>query len=83
MYYCRLLSYYKGVCVSKCSYRLIDGTHSLYINISVLHYVWTIFIAVDVPVEIIASFNKMKSLTEDRTLIIKAMKSSSLLEVHM
>ena len=37
--------------------------------------------SVDVPVEVIASFNKMKSLTEDRTLIVKAMKNSSLLEV--
>ena len=36
---------------------------------------------IDVPVEVIANFNKMKSFTEDRTLIIKAMKNSSLLEV--
>jgi len=35
----------------------------------------------DVSVEVIANFNKMKSFTEDRTLIIKAMKNSSLLEV--
>ncbi|XP_065886873.1 la-related protein 7-like [Dysidea avara] len=34
-----------------------------------------------VPIEVIASFNKMKSLTQDRTLIVKAMKNSSLLEV--
>ena len=35
----------------------------------------------DVEIEVIANFNKMKSFTEDRTLIIKAMKNSPLLEV--
>ena len=35
----------------------------------------------DVPVEVIANFNKMKSFTEDRALVIRAMKNSSLLEV--
>ena len=37
----------------------------------------------DVSIEVIANFNKMKSFTEDRALIIKAMKNSPLLEVQL
>ena len=36
----------------------------------------------DVPVEVIASFNKMKSLTTDVNMVVQVMKSSSLLEVY-
>lgn len=35
----------------------------------------------DISVEVIASFNKMKSLTTDTSLIIQAMQRSSLVEV--
>ena len=37
----------------------------------------------DVAVDIIADFKKMRSLTVDRSLILKAIQNSSLVEVRM
>ena len=37
----------------------------------------------DVKVEVIMSFNKVKSLTTDVSLVVRAMKNSSLLEVTL
>ena len=36
----------------------------------------------DVSIDLIASFNKMRSLTTDRNLIVSAMERSSLLQVY-
>ena len=37
----------------------------------------------DVPVETIASFNRMKSLTSDISIVVQVMKTSTLLEVWL
>ena len=39
-------------------------------------------VIVDVPVEVLANFKKMKSLSTDQSLILKAIKNSSMLEVR-
>ena len=36
----------------------------------------------DIGVDVIASFKKMQSLTTDKSLVLKAIKSSSMLEVE-
>ena len=43
---------------------------------------FSVVIASDVPVEVLASFKKMKSLSTDQSLILKAIKNSSMLEVR-
>ena len=54
---------------------------SPYMCISYRLLVVLVSLSADVPVSVIASFKKMKALTEDKELILRAIKNSPMLEV--
>jgi len=64
-----------NMCICVCSLRL-------YMHMCVCTCLRHVCAHADIPVDVIASFKKMKSLSTNRTLILKAIKSSTLVEVR-
>ena len=72
---------FRGISFSRRKWPSMQKAVSTLSCVHVTMWVWHIHHRADVSVDLIASFNKMKTLTTDRSIILSAMEKSTLLQV--